>query len=258
MYFSSVSLFLRIVGLLARNSSRQSELPRPDFDPMSTQLSTNGEPKLFYHRPTRVTGFLSGLLQPQWFNRLRLESSSSMWAIFDNSWVNFSHFSEDIAHKQAQSSLSRDGIFAAYLRSRAIVCKRGQEGIDIAIPMLVLPIGCGLETVVNKSHISVIILQIKNKKADSCDFKKFNVTYIEDLDISPMKPYLGIWMSLSTSMEDLTIEGGKPIKGKLRGTTEPPDRFRSQLPSGKENFVHGTAEIRPFFDLPSYRDAKTP
>src|SRR5256885_12338720 len=131
MYFFRELLFLRMIGLLARNSSRESELH--GFDPMSTPVPTKGEPKLFYHRPTRVMGFLSGLLQSQWFDRLKCELSPSMWAIFENSWVNFSHFAEDIAHKQAKSSLSRDGIFAAYLRGRAIVCKKGQEGIDIVI-----------------------------------------------------------------------------------------------------------------------------
>jgi hypothetical protein len=139
------------------------------------------------------------------------------WAIFENSWVNFSHFSEDIAHKQAKSSLTKDGLFAAYLRGRAVVCKKGQEGIDLVIPMIVLPNGANLTTVVEKSHLSAIIFQIKNRKTDSCDFteKKFDISHIQGLEVSPIKPYIGIWMSLGTSHEDLTIEGGKPIKGML-------------------------------------------
>jgi hypothetical protein len=146
-----------------------------------------------------------------------MESSPALWDILENSWINFSHFSEDIAHKQAKSSLTRDGIFTAYLRGRAIACKKGQEGIDLVIPMVVLPIGSALDTRVDKSHISAIILQVKNKKTDSCDFtkEKFDITHIEELEVSPTKPYLGIWMSLGTVMEDLTIESGKPIKGDL-------------------------------------------
>ena len=52
---------------------------------------------------------------------------------------------------------------------------------------------------------------------DSCSFpdEKFDITHIKDLYASPTKPYLGIWMSLETSMEDLTIETGKPIKRRI-------------------------------------------
>jgi hypothetical protein len=73
------------------------------------------------------------------------------------------------------------------------------------------------KAVVDRSHISIIILQVKNKKMDSCSFpdEKFDITHINDLYASPTKRYLGIWMPLGTSMEDLTIETGKPIKSRI-------------------------------------------
>ena len=54
-------------------------------------------------------------------------------------------------------------------------------------------------------------------KMNSCGFadEKFDITHIKDLYASPTKLYLGIWMSLETSMEDLTIETGKPIKSRI-------------------------------------------
>jgi len=150
--------------------------------------------------------------------RLKLEASPGFWDILNNSWINFSHFSEDIAHKEATSSLTQDGIFAAYLRGRGIVCKKGQTGIDIVIPMVVLPHNRDFNELVQRSHISVIVLQVKNRKTDKCDFtsQKFDIRHIEGLQCSSEKPYLGIWMSLGTEVSDLTIEDGDPIKGNDR------------------------------------------
>src|SRR5207237_8505570 len=131
----------------ARHNARTAELSH--LDPMSLECS-NGEPLLYCHRPCTVKGFLECLLQERWIEEIR-SSSPDLWKVFGNSWINFSHFSEDFGHGAAQDSLSLRGLLAAYLRGRAIVCKQGQRGIDLAIPMIVLPEGSALQTLINLS-----------------------------------------------------------------------------------------------------------
>lgn len=169
---------------------------------------------LYCHRPTRVTSFLSALLNNHCIEILKFRSPEQ-WNAFENSWVNFSHFSEDIAHKAAQDSLTQDGVFAAFLRGRAIVCRKGQKGIDLVIPMVVFSGDRNFCSDVDSSDISAIIVQVKNKKADTCHFskEKLDIKYIEGLEVSSKKPYIGIWMSFRTSSQDLTFDGGSSIPG---------------------------------------------
>ena len=157
---------------------------------------------------------MSALLDNNWVEILR-SRSPSLWDILENSYVNFSHFSEDIPHKDAQDSLTQDGVFSSFLRGRAILCKKGQKGLDLVIPMIVLPNGKQLDSLVEPSDISAIIVQVKNKKLDTCRFTKdiLDIKYIEGLEASPAKPFVGIWMSFRTTMQDLTFDGGSPIAG---------------------------------------------
>lgn len=204
---------LTLIGLIARQNARRTEFS--DLESMSLHLSRDGEPILYCHRPTRVTAFLSALLHDKWIEVLRSQSPS-LWDILGKSFVNFSHFSEDIAHKDAHDSLTRDGVFCSYLRGRAIVCRKGQKGLDLVIPMVILSKGKQLESPVESSDISVIIVQVKNRKADTCRFtkEKLDIKYIEGLRASSTKPYVGIWMSFRTETQDLSFDRGSPITGK--------------------------------------------
>ena len=42
----------------------------------------------------------------------------------------------NLYHPENTDSFTRDGPFTAYLRGRAVQCKRGQAGIDLVIPMI--------------------------------------------------------------------------------------------------------------------------
>jgi hypothetical protein len=179
---------------------------------MEVLRPNNGEPILYSQRPTTVTDFLSWMLSPRWIAILKAETPN-VWDRLRDGWINFSHFSEDIAHTDAHSSLSDDGLFAAYLRGRAILCKKGQTGIDLVIPMVILPRKNPLQSPVHVSHISAIIIQVKNRGIDSAEFKtgfvdehQFDTRHIPGLTPTAEHPYVGIWMSLRSHMNDLSLE----------------------------------------------------
>ena len=167
----------------------------------------SSEPLLRSHRPTRVTAFLESLFESHWVEHIR---KNSPWDCLQNSWINFSHFTEDLIDKEAFDSLTQEGLFGAYLRGRAIQCKRGQTGVDLVIPMVNLT-GKGLQTPVSQSHISVIILQVKNKTKDSSNFTRdfinraqFDLRHFHGLGTSF---YVGIWMSFRSETVDFAIDG---------------------------------------------------
>ena len=144
-----------------------------------------------------------------------MESTSpKVWQILDNSYVNFSHFSEEVGHKNAFNSLTTQGLLSLYLRGCAIQCRQGQVGIDLVIPMVVIPCTERLSTRVLLSHISAIIIQVKNWNCEdrtfSSDFlhqKQFDIRHIQGLAPNAMRPYVGIWMSLGAKDNDFSIEG---------------------------------------------------
>jgi hypothetical protein len=78
--------------------------------------------------------------------------------------------------------------------------------------MVILPKETGLDTPIELSHISAIIVQIKNRTDDARLFtneyikeQKFDVRHIEGLDKSIS--YVGIWMSFRATPDDFTVEG---------------------------------------------------
>jgi hypothetical protein len=196
----------------------------PDIRMEHMRPSDDNDPLLYSQRPTTVTDFLCALLAPEWIEVLET-AAPNVWRRLGQSWVNFNHFSEDIAHKEAFDSLSQEGLFAAYLRGRAIMCKRGQTGLDLVMPMIVIPAHLqGLRALVNISHISAIVVQVKNMTKDSSEFTtkftndhQFDIRHIRNLRASSELPYVGIWMSLRSHMNDLSIENSvsRPFTRKI-------------------------------------------
>jgi hypothetical protein len=147
-----------------------------------------------------------------------------MWNTLKRSWVNFSHFSEEFSHKEAYDSLTSDGLFSAFLRGRAIQCIKGQKGIDLVIPMIIPPVETGLYSRVDSSHISAIIIQVKNTRAESFAFTTeniekghyFHIRHIRGLAEGGL-PYVGIWMSFGATPVDFAVEGlAKPLVMKRK------------------------------------------
>ena len=93
--------------------------------------SVRGDPLLYSHRPTQVTKFLRCLFKDMWVEAMK-RTNPNVWQTFENSYVNFSHFTEDICHKDAYNSLTTEGLFASYVRGCAIQCRQGQAGIRTA------------------------------------------------------------------------------------------------------------------------------
>lgn len=140
--------------------------------------------------------------------------SPEVWRTLHHSYVNFIHFSEEVGHKNAFNSLTAEGLRALFLRGCAIQCRQGQVGIDLVIPMVVIPPTESLSSQVSLSHISAIIVQVKNKNRDardfSCEFldkKQFDIRHIQGLSANATHPYVGIWMSLGAKDDDFSVEG---------------------------------------------------
>ena len=188
------------------------------------RLSPRNDPLLYSHRPTPVTVFLRSLFLKDWAKVMEA-NSPEVWEILDNSYVNFSHFSEEAGHKNAFNSLTTQGLFSLYLRGCAIQCRQGQIGIDLVIPMVVIPRTESLSSQISLSHISAIIIQVKNRNREARSFsrdflhsKQFDFRHIQGLTPSPTRPYVGIWMSLGAKDNDFSIEGiSRPFK--LEGKT---------------------------------------
>lgn len=177
------------------------------------ELSARGDPLLYSHRPTPVTTFLLCLFKDIWVQAMK-QTSPDIWQSLENSYVNFSHFTEEISHKDACNSLTAAGLLALYFRGCAVQCRQGQAGIDIVIPMVVLPDSETIFSPIKISHISAIIFQIKNKKKDYGAFtedfvneEKFDLRHIEGLTATDARPYIGIWMSFGVDFVDFSIEG---------------------------------------------------
>jgi hypothetical protein len=177
------------------------------------KFNRDGEPQLYSNCLTPVTTFLKCLFKKEWILKAMEQSSPSVWKKLETSYINFSHFAEDIQHPDAYKCLSEDGLLSLFLRGCAIKCAYGQEGIDMVIPMAVLP-DSNLNKKVSKSDISAIIIQVKNKREDArrfttefIDDKKFNIQHISGLSASKKKPYLGLWLSFGAMKDDLSIEG---------------------------------------------------
>jgi hypothetical protein len=176
------------------------------------ETSTRCDPLLYSQRLTPVTTFLQCLFQDTWVKAMK-HFSPDVWRSLENSYVNFSHFTEEIGHKDAYDSLTADGLLACFFRGCAIQCKQGQPGIDMVIPMAVLPGSRSIYSPVSISHISAIIFQIKNKGKDARLFgdrfseNKFDLRHIQGILTTESLPYVGIWMSLGVDGAELCIEG---------------------------------------------------
>src|SRR5205814_2608474 len=144
-----------------------------------------------------VTTFLRCLFKEAVTQEIK-QRSPKVWKRLKTSYINFSHFSEEISDKDAYNSLSTEGLWTHFLRGCAIKCRQGQAGIDMVIPMAVLKTKKDLEKPVSESDISAIIFQIKNAKKDSDDFTtlnldkaQFNIQHIDGVSESKMRPYIG-------------------------------------------------------------------
>jgi hypothetical protein len=180
--------------------ARQKSLPFQLDD-----ADTNG-PALYSHRLTEVTTFLQSLFNEDQITILR---KTKMWRDLDDCYINFSHFTEDLCDNQAHNSLSREGLFGAFLRGRAIQCKQGQAGIDLVIPMAVLGRNAPSTASVSKGHISAIIIQVKNRQKDAGNFtpdyiheNQFDLRHF--IGLGNMF-YLGIWMSFRSETKDFAF-----------------------------------------------------
>lgn len=173
----------------------------------------DGEPQLYSNCLTPVTAFLKCLFNKKWIHNALEQSSPSVWETLKTSYINFSHFAEDIQHPDAYKCLSEGGLLSLFLRGCALKCSHGQGGIDMVIPMAVLP-DSDLKKPVRKSEISAIIIQVKNRQEDASRFtteyisdKNFNIRHISGLSASKKKPYLGLWLSFRAMKDDISIEG---------------------------------------------------
>jgi hypothetical protein len=211
-YVRSLNAELTNAGLMARRRALAETYEHVKFATLVEDGTNADEPQLYSHRPTSVTAFLRCLFNEPVIEEIK-QRSPKVWKRLETSYINFSHFSEEISHKDAYNSLSTEGLGTHFLRGSAIKCRQGQAGIDMVIPMAVLKTE-GLEKLVSYSDISAIIFQIKNGKKDSGDFTrqnldkaKFNIRHIDGLSESTSRPYIGIWMSLRATNNDISIEG---------------------------------------------------
>src|ERR1700737_3055197 len=150
------------IGLFARYHKLEENKREP-------LVSRTGDISLGSQRPITVATFLEGLYNKAIIEHIKA-TSFTMWATLEESWINFSHFSEEIIHKEAYNSLTSEGLFSLFFRGRAIQCRRGQAGIDLVIPMAILPKPVrphGLDTPIQTSHISAIIIQVKSRTEDA-------------------------------------------------------------------------------------------
>ena len=178
-------MVLTKLGILARRWALESFYEGVKVNTL--QQSPRQDPLLYSHRPTPVTLFLRSLFQETWVKAMEVKSPE-VWQILDHSYVNFSHFSEEVGHKNAFNSLTKEGLLTLFLRGCAVQCKPGQVGIDLVIPMVVLHPTESLGSPVSLSHISAIIVQVKNKNRDAHDFshdfldkKQFDMRHIQGL-----------------------------------------------------------------------------
>ena len=130
------------------------------------EASSRGDPLLYSQRLTPVTTFLQCLFKATWVNAMK-RFSSDVWQTLEHSYVNFSHFTEEISHKDAYDSLTAEGLLACFVRGCAIQCKQGQPGIDMVIPMVVIPRPQGIDFAVSTNQMSAIVIQVKKQEERS-------------------------------------------------------------------------------------------
>jgi len=163
-------------------------------------------PVLESHRLSTVTSFLAAL-----FSQNRVASISkqrAIWTLLGQCFINFSHFTEELCDINAHNSLTRDGLFKAFLRGRAIQCKQAQTGIDLVIPMAILK-DKKLSDPVSSDDISAIIIQVKNRKKDAFHLTATNI-HKRQFDLRHFHGlgnafYLGIWMSFRSRDNDFNV-----------------------------------------------------
>ena len=179
---------------------------RKSLNRTKTQQDEAEGPVLESHRLTAVTSFLGSL-----FSENRVASISEhreIWRLLGQCFINFSHFTEELCDINAHNSLTRDGLFKAFLRGRAIQCKQGQAGIDLVIPMAIVK-NKKLSQPVSPDDISAIIIQVKNKKKDAFNFNAANL-HKRQFDTRHFHGlgnvfYLGIWMSFGSRDNDFDV-----------------------------------------------------
>jgi hypothetical protein len=212
-YVRYLNAELKNAGLLARRRALAETYKNVDIASLVEDGTNADEPQLYSHRPTSVTAFLRCLFKETIVQEIK-QRSPKVWKRLETSYINFSHFSEDISHKDAYNSLSTEGLWTHFLRGSAIKCRQGHAGIDMVIPMAVLKTKKDLKKPVSDSDISAIIFQIKNAKEDSGNFTtlnldkaQFDIRHIDGLSESKTRPYIGIWMSFGATNNDIFIEG---------------------------------------------------
>jgi hypothetical protein len=199
--------------LLARRAALKERYGDEEMDMLGSYQS---EPELYSNRLTPVTKFLECLFAKEWIIDSMKRTSESVWRRLESSFINFNHFTEDIKHEDAYNCRSEEGLLSLFIRGCALQCAHNQEGIDLLIPMAVLP-GEDFDRAVSKSDISAIIIQVKNRREDTHSFttkfisdSKFGMSHITGFSSSEEKPYVGLWMSFGTMNDDVSIEGHTP------------------------------------------------
>lgn len=195
-------------GLLARRRALET-FYEYDMDCLGP-CKDGSEPRLYSHLPTPGTVFLESLFQKQYIDQIKTYYTA-LWERLQTCYVNFSHFSEDISHKDAYNSLTVEGLLAHFIRGSAIKCRFNQAGIDMVIPMANVS---SLDSPVSISDISAFIIQVKNIRDDKYSFTsefidkvQFDIRHIGGLSQRDTGPfYVGIWMSLRDTRNDVNLE----------------------------------------------------
>ncbi|CAG8649860.1 11210_t:CDS:1 [Diversispora eburnea] len=110
--------------------------------------------------------------------------------MFRNSKIRFSHFA------YTNTTPSREKLVNFFFRGAAVLCKRGQQIVDLIIPIAMVPDD---DTEVQHSNMSFIGIQIKNrKKHKSSDWPVNIAKAIGICNNTPFPlPYLVVFMSLN-------------------------------------------------------------
>ena len=202
-----------MAGLLARRQALEIFYKgNHDVDSLGPSKG-DSEPRLFSQLLTPVTVFLESLFQKKYIDQIK-RYSTVLWNKLKTCYVNFSHFSEDFAHKEFYKSLTTEGLLTHFVRGSAIKCHQVQTGIDMVIPMAVLSSESMFNKPVSISDISALIIQVKNIQDDKGSFTsefidkaQFDIRHISGLSEGSIDPfYVGIWMSLRDPRNDFRLE----------------------------------------------------
>ncbi|CAG8634928.1 12267_t:CDS:2, partial [Ambispora gerdemannii] len=167
-----------------------------------------------YSQSITVQEFLDALVGSQAFEKLKSvldeQANSNNSVMLRNSKIRFNHF------VYVDFTSTRMNLIDFFFRGAAILCKRNQKGTtDLIIPIAMVQDD---ETPVTENNLSFISIRVRNRETDSqptgddYQFKrqrtdnifKQTARYIGiDSSIPFPLPYLGIYMNLGVTSEDI-------------------------------------------------------